>query len=254
MANKIWISRPHYYFTNPLIRRLIKTEERLNSELYKKIQADKTFVGVFRPIRLFLIYEQLLCMGIQTDGVLRYGGKSAYTPSLLADVLDGYFDSDEVDRAVKELVAIGLLKIEEDGAIILTCFEESIPTVGDAALAEDANSTDESLSSYSTFVRQLIKKGYVDADDRKNKKGSKIQDFENFFIVFKKSHPKFDDKSIMGLVENFLENVLKKEGGVSSIDKSRLRYLDQSLNKAIKDINSANLKKTVDELDYSWEV
>lgn len=253
MSSKIWIPRPHYYFTNPLIRRLIKTEERLNTELYKKIQADKTFVGVFRPVRLFLIYEQLLCMAIQSDGVLRYGS-APYTAYILADVLDGDFNSEEIDQAVQVLVNIGLLRIEEDRSIILTCFEEDFPTSGDAALAEDANSNDENLSTCSPFIRRLIKKGYIDADDRKNKKGSKIQDFENFFIAFKKSHPKFDEKSIMGLVENFMTNVSKKEGGVQSVDKSRLKYFSLAMENAIKDINNANLKKSVDELDYQWPI
>ncbi len=257
MAN-IWIARPHYYFTSPLIRRLIKYEERLNAELYKKIQSDKSFVGVFRPVRLFLIYEQLFCMSIQTNGVLRYG-QSAYTPSLLADVLDGNFQSSEVEQAMVALEDIGLIHIDEKMTIILTCFTEEIPTTAGSLSAAAADEQvlpeekEKEQSNFSPYVQLLIKGGYLFEDDSKNRKKSKIQDFEAYFVDIQKKNPKLTDKDLYDMVLLFLKDIKESKTRVESIT-SKIAYFSKSMEKAISDRNQADIKKSVDSMDYDWPV
>ncbi len=256
--SKIWIARPHYYFTSPLIRRLIKYEERLNADLYKKIQSDKSFVGVYRPIRLFVIYEQLLCMSIQTNGVLRYG-QSAYTPFLLADVLDGNFETQEIEQAIKALEDIGLLKIDESGSIILTCFKDDIPTTADSLAVDNPlplspkENKQEEKPAHSPCVQLLIKEGYLFEDDSKNVKKSKIQDFENYLTFIKNKNSKLTVRDIYEMVLLFLKD-LKDSGKKPESITSRLAYFTKSMEKAIKDKNQNEVKKSVDEIDYKWNI
>ncbi len=252
--SKIWIARTHFYFQNPLIKRLIKCEERLNAELYKKIQVDKTYVGVFRPVRLFLIYEQLFCMSIQTNGVLRYG-QSAYTPALLADVLDGNFNSEEVEQAIVALEDIGLIKIDDARSIILTCFTPDIPTTADSLAVENPLPTaeEQEKSNYSPCVQLLIKEGYIFEDDAKNRKKSKIQDFECYFDDLKKKNPKLTDKDLHDMVLLFLKDIKESKTKVDSIT-SKIAYFSKSMEKAIKEKNQSEIKKSVDQLDYAWPI
>lgn len=256
--SKIWIARPHYYFTSPPIRRLIKYEERLNAELYKKIQSDKSYVGVFRPIRLFVIYEQLLCMSIQTNGILRYG-QTAYTPFLLADVLDGNFDSKEIEQAIKALEDISLLKIDESGSIILTCFTQEIPTTADSLavnnpLPPDENKKEEKEKpAHSPCVQLLIKEGYLNEDDRMNVKKSKIQDFENYITFIRNKNSKLTIRDLYEMVSLFLKD-LKDSGKKPDSITSRLAYFSKSMEKAIKDRNQNEVKKSVDEIDFKWNI
>lgn len=256
--SKIWIARPYYYFMNPLIRRLIKYEERLNAELYKKIQSDKSYVGVFRPIRLFVIYEQLLCMSIQTNGILRYG-QTAYTPFLLADVLDGNFDSKEIEQAIKALEDISLLKIDESGSIILTCFTQEIPTTADSLAVDNPlplspeGKKQEEKPTHSPCVQLLIKEGYIFDDDSKNVKKSKIQDFENYLTFIKNKNAKLTIRDLYEMVLLFLKD-LKDSGKKPDSITSRLAYFTKSMEKAIKDRNQSEVKKSVDEIDFKWNI
>lgn len=251
---KIWIPRTHYYFTSPLIRRLIKTEERLNSEIIKKAVSEKM---CYKPIRLFLIYEQLYCMAIKSDGVLRYG-VTFYTPYLLADVLDGNFTTEEVEVAINELVNIGLIVIDENHSIILTDFKDEIPDKGDALLAESESKEVTTTATsenppFSSLVGLLIEGEFISKNDRLNKKGSKIEDFENFFINLKKSNPSLSEDEIKKIILSVLDAWKNRDSNLDPI-KSTFAYFSKSFNQALKVKATKKLEKTVDELDYTWEV
>lgn len=241
---------------NPLIRRLIKYEERLNAELFKKMQSDKSFVGVFRPVRLFVIYEQLLCMSIQTNGILRYG-QSAYTPTLLSDVLDGNFDPEEIEQAIQALEDIGLIKIDESRSIILTCFSQDIPTTTDSLsvdnpLPEEKNQeTKEDKPQCSPCVQLLIREGYLFEDDSKNKKKSKISDFENYIANLQNKNSKLTPKELYQMIQLFLKDMKDSGTGPNAIT-SKIAYFMKSIEKSLKDKNQSEVKNAVASIDYDW--
>lgn len=224
--NSIWIPRPYYYFTLPQIRMLWKKEFSLNKTRMKKFMSDydndPKSTSVYKPSRLFFIYEQMLCLSIPTKGKLRYTNKVPYTPYLLANVLEGDFESEEIDEAIqifeKELF---LITIESDLTISMNLFDDSFP--GKKA---EKNNDETEEDDFNRFTEKVISTGYIAKDNKE------IQTFNEFF---KKIIPTLDDLSTAEIMQ-IIFNINKDSKKSKATIKSEFKYFESSFRKAIEDL------------------
>ncbi len=67
--------------------------------------------------KMVLFYLKLLCESVDHDGALRFSDEVPYDNDMLASVTNT--DKSVVDEAMKILMKLGMVKIEEDGTIIM---------------------------------------------------------------------------------------------------------------------------------------
>lgn len=239
--NSIWVTRPYYYFTIPQIRMLWKKEIKLNKERMQKFldayNKDPKSAGVYKPSRLFFIYEQMLCLSIPTKGKLRYTNKAAYTPYLLANVLDGDFEEEEIEEAItifsRDLL---LITIEEDHTITMNLFDDTFPGKGTALNASDEQDNDS--SDVDRCINKLIEHNYITSDHK---------EYSLFKEFFDKVLPTFDDLSISEVLEViaiFATSDVKK---AKTTIKSPFKYFEPAFRKAIEDLRTKKKQASFSE-------
>lgn len=221
--NSIWIPRPYYYFTLPQIRMLWKKELSLNKARIKKFMADydrnPKLTSVYKPSRLFFIYEQMLCLSIPTKGKLRYTNQVPYTPYLLANVLEGDFESDDIEEAIqifeKELF---LITIESDLTITMNLFDDSFPG------KKSEKNNDDADEENNRFTEKVISTGYIAKDSKE------IQKFNEFF---NKVIPTLDDLTTKEIMQ-IIFNINKDSKNSKATIQDKFKYFEKSFRKAIE--------------------
>lgn len=244
MEKKIWTTRTYYYFTLPYIRILLKQKD---------------------APKLFLFYEQLLCLAIPTNGQLRYSEKCPYTPFLLASVLEGYHDEegingftkDQVEEYVEILKKLEILDVLEDGTIVLTHLDELIPRATTAKTVEISNNesvVDE--SQHSKFTIHLVKAGYLTKKDD-------LENWDNFFNnnIDKALNRGITEEQILEAltlyVTKTVPNYLKEKGRINNklsfFQKSFLKKIDEMLtNRVFTDEEKEEIQKQIDIANTPW--
>lgn len=219
MEKKIWTTRPYYYFTLPYIRILLKQKD---------------------APKLFLFYEQLLCLAVPTNGQLRYTEKCPYTPFLLASILEGYrvsdgidgFTEDQVEEFVDILKKLEILDVLEDGTIVLNHMDELVPRASTAKTVEISNQ--ESIvdeDKHSKFTIHLVKAGYLTKKDDLN-------NWDNFFNnnIDKALDRGVTEEQILEALTLYVTkdvpNYLKEKGRINN----KLNFFQKSFLKKIDDL------------------
>ncbi len=241
---KTWIERPQFYFDDLQINALVEWEPDADIEPGYRLTGRE----------IFCLYEQLLCLSIKTDGVIK-----GSTPTLLAYWLRGHYSRDEVEASIEILKEFNLISINDQMHIQMLKFNEYFGLLsgsgpvkttkpGSTGPAEQVKQVVD--PNHHEWTNRLIELGYL-----AKCKDETVTEFDDYFNNF--DEPELTSEQIKTILALFMSSVKKAfDTNPKMKIRDRLKYFIEAFTSAIKKVKDAKAQRAFETsasgLSSSW--